>query len=58
MGSQAGNIQDFTAYPGHTIIGSEAEPDSSSRHEFAQPSPLASDMGLRYIPIPAADDVR
>ncbi|KAG9228894.1 hypothetical protein BJ875DRAFT_388481 [Amylocarpus encephaloides] len=58
MCSQSGNPQDLTAYSGHSpscIIGSEPEPDNSTRQAFAQPS----DMGLRYMTtIPSSDDVR
>ncbi|KAF7921481.1 uncharacterized protein EAE97_011270 [Botrytis byssoidea] len=61
MCSQSGNIQDLTAYSGHSsscIVGSEPEPDSSSRQEFVHPPSLPSDMGMRYMTIPATDDVR
>ncbi|KUJ10430.1 uncharacterized protein LY89DRAFT_700881 [Mollisia scopiformis] len=60
MCSQSGNIQDLAAYSGHSpscIVGSDSEPDSSSRQDYNQP-PLPSDMGLRYMNIPATDDVR
>ncbi|KAK6598167.1 NDT80/PhoG like DNA-binding family protein, partial [Botrytis cinerea] len=61
MCSQSGNIQDLTAYSGHSsscIVGSEPEPDSSTRQEFVHPPSLPSDMGMRYMTIPATDDVR
>ncbi|KAF7857911.1 hypothetical protein EAF04_009269 [Stromatinia cepivora] len=60
MCSQSGNIQDLAAYSGHSsscIVGSEPEPDSSSRQEFVHPPSGPSDMGMRYM-IPAPDDVR
>jgi hypothetical protein len=61
MSSQAGNIHDSAAYSGHPssfIIGSEADPDTLSRQEFAQPTPLPSDMGLRFVAIPVSDDAQ
>lgn len=59
MSSQTGNLQDLAACSGHTspfIIGSEVEPDNLSRQEFAQHSPLPSDMGLRFMTIPLSDN--
>ncbi|PQE23207.1 ndt80 like dna-binding family protein [Rutstroemia sp. NJR-2017a BVV2] len=59
--SQAGNISDLAAYSGHSslsVVGSEPEPDSSSRQEFAHHPPLPSDMGMRYMTLSATDDVR
>ena len=61
MCTQSGNIQDLAACSGHSpscIIGSDTEPDSSSRQEYSNPTSLPSDMGLRYMTIPATDDVR
>lgn len=63
MSTQSGNIQDLNAYPGlqssSYIIGSETEPDSTFRHEFAhQQPPQPSGMGLRYMGIQASDDAR
>jgi hypothetical protein len=60
MCTQSGNIQDLAACSGHSpscIIGSDTEPDSSSRQEYSNPTSLPSDMGLRYMTIPP-DDVR
>ncbi|TAQ86416.1 hypothetical protein B7494_g5266 [Chlorociboria aeruginascens] len=60
MCSQSGNTQDLAAYSGHSsayIVGSE-DPDNSSKQDFVPPPSLPSDMGLRYITIPATDDVR
>jgi hypothetical protein len=59
MSSQTGNLQDLAACSGHTspfIIGSEVEPDSLSRQEFAQHSSLPSDMGLRFMTIPVSEN--
>jgi hypothetical protein len=61
MSSQTGNFQDLAACSGHPspfIIGSEVEPDSLSRQEFAQHSPLPPDMGLRFMTIPVSEDAQ
>ncbi|KAL3428459.1 ndt80 like dna-binding family protein [Phlyctema vagabunda] len=58
MGSQSGNIQDLAAYPGHPVLNSEPEPESSSTQEFINSPSQPSGMGLRYLPISATDDVR
>ena len=61
MSSQTGNLQDLAACSGHTspfIIGSEVEPDSVSRQEFAQHSPLTSDIGLRFMTIPVSENAQ
>ncbi|KAH8597342.1 hypothetical protein B0O99DRAFT_508565 [Bisporella sp. PMI_857] len=59
MCSQSGNLPDLATYSGHSpscILESEPDPDSTSRQDH-QPS-LPSDMGMRYMTIPATDDVR
>jgi hypothetical protein len=61
MCSQSGNIQDLATYSGHSpscILEPDAEPDSSSNQEIHHPPSLPSDMGLRYMTIPATDDAR
>jgi hypothetical protein len=61
MSPQTGNLQDLAACSGHPssfLIGSEVEPDSLSRQEFAQHSPLPSDMGLRFMTIPVSEDAQ
>ncbi len=61
MSSQSGNIHHLAAFSGHPsfIIGSESEPDSSSRPEIENHhQPIHSEMGLRYINTPAPDDAR
>jgi hypothetical protein len=61
MCSQSGNIQDLSACSGHSptpVFGSDPEPNStSSRQDYANQQ-SCSDMGLRYMTIPNADDVR
>lgn len=61
MCTQSGSIQDLTAYSDHlpsSVLGSEAEPDSSSRQEFAHSPSVPHDMGLRFMTIAPPDDVR
>lgn len=61
MSSQTGNLQDLAACSGHSspyIVGSQAESDSLERQEFAQNSPLPSDMGLRFMTIPVSEDAQ
>jgi hypothetical protein len=61
MSSQTGNLQDLAACSGHPspfIIGSEVEPDSLSRQEFAQHSQLPPDMGLRFMTVPVSEDAQ
>ncbi|KAL2061590.1 hypothetical protein VTL71DRAFT_6967, partial [Oculimacula yallundae] len=63
MSSQAGNYQDLAASSGHSpscIIGSEAEPDSSSRNEYSSShsQPLSTDMGMQHYMNRISDDVR
>lgn len=61
MSSQPGNLQDLNACSGNSspfMVGSEAESDSQIRQEFAQNSPLPSDMGLRFMTIPVSEDAQ
>jgi hypothetical protein len=61
MCSQSGNIQDIVTYSGHSpscMIETDVEPDCSSKQEYHNSPTLPSDMGLRYMTIPATDDVR
>lgn len=61
MCSQSGSIQDLAACSGHPPscnIGSDTESDSNSRQDFVHPPSLPTDMGLRYMTIPATDDVQ
>ncbi|KAH6666214.1 hypothetical protein B0J14DRAFT_491003 [Halenospora varia] len=61
MSSQPGNSQDLAAYSGHSpscIIGSETEPDSSSRQDFVHPPAQPSHMGMPFMTLPTTDDVR
>ncbi len=61
MSPQTGNLQDLAACSGHPspfIIGSEGEPDSLSRQDFAQHPPLPSGMGVRFMTIPVSEDAQ